>query len=345
MPPAPGSLTLLTAERLVGALLGQALGDALGFVVEAAAPEAAAAYVQGTLLTGRAGEQAHPDFPFGQYTDDTQLARELLVSLRDAGGWSPTAFAARLAALVHDGREVGVGQGTRSAARRLIDGTDWRYAGTPAPYAGNGSAMRVAPLGVLLADRPAALRHAAAEQSRITHLDPRCTAGAVAVAGAVALATGPGPLDAEAALATVVEWAAAEDRATAASLALVAEWLPDPPAAAAERLRAAGLDPGHTRPWRGISAYVVPSVAWSLYSFLRSPEDYWTTVCTAIAVGGDTDTMAAMAGAMVGARLGPGALPCPLLDRLTDRGAWGAAELERLARDCARLFTRSVPSC
>ena len=46
LPPAPGSLTLLTAERLVGALLGQALGDALGFVVEAAAPEAAAAYVQ-----------------------------------------------------------------------------------------------------------------------------------------------------------------------------------------------------------------------------------------------------------------------------------------------------------
>ena len=129
------------------------------------------------------------------------------------------------------------------------------------------------------------------------------------------------------------------------SLALVAEWLPDPPAAAAERLRAAGLDPGHTRPWRGISAYVVPSVAWSLYAFLRSPEDYWTTVCTAIAVGGDTDTMAAMAGAMAGARLGPGALPRPLLDRLTDRGAWGAAELERLARDCARLFTRSVPSC
>ncbi|MBA3496319.1 MAG: ADP-ribosylglycohydrolase family protein, partial [Gemmatimonadales bacterium] len=102
------------------------------------------------------------------------------------------------------------------------------------------------------------------------------------------------------------------------------------------------LDPGHAEQWRGISAHVVPSVAWSLYAFLRSPDDYWTAVCTAIAVGGDTDTMAAMAGAMAGARLGPAGLPQNLLMSLTDRGTWGAAELTVLARDCARLFsTRS----
>ena len=95
----------------------------------------------------------------------------------------------------------------------------------------------------------------------------------------------------------------------------MAEWLPLPPEAAAERLRAAGLDPRHAREWRGISAFVVPSVAWSLYAFLRTPDDYWATVCTAIAVGGDTDTMAAMAGAMAGARLGAGALPPALARR------------------------------
>jgi ADP-ribosylglycohydrolase len=90
---------------------------------------------------------------------------------------------------------------------------------------------------------------------------------------------------------------------------------------------------------------VVPSVAWSLYAFLRTPDDYWAVVRTAIAVGGDTDTMAAMAGALAGAHLGAAVLPQPLLERLTDRGAWGAAELDGLARDCARLFTRSVPPC
>jgi hypothetical protein len=68
-------------------------------------------------------------------------------------------------------------------------------------------------------------------------------------------------------------------------------------------------------------------------------------------VGGGSGTigaglrLAAMAGALAGARLGAAVLPAPLLERLTDRGAWGAADLDGLARDCAHLFTRSVPPC
>ncbi len=76
---------------------------------------------------------------------------------------------------------------------------------------------------------------------------------------------------------------------------------------------------------------------WSLYSFLRSPEDYWETVCTAIAVGGDVDTTAAMAGAMSGAHLGLGAVPSRLAHRLTDRGTWGFEELVELAQACCQL--------
>jgi ADP-ribosylglycohydrolase len=333
------------ADRLAGALLGQALGDALGFVVEAEPPEAAAAYVRDSLQSGRAGERGHPSFPFGQYTDDTQLARELLLSVRETGTWSPPAFAERIATLVRDRRDVGAGEGTRAAARRLLAGASWRDAATPAPYAGNGSAMRVGPIGVLFDGDASGMRRAAAEQSRITHADPRCAAAAVAVAGTVSLASAPGPLDARALLSTVAGWADAEDRSMADAVAGVADWLDASPEEAARRLQLAGLDPHHAVEWRGISAFVVPSVAWSLYAFLRSPDDYWATVCTAIAVGGDTDTMAAMAGAMAGARLGPAVLPGHLLDRLTDQGTWGAAELAALAEDCARLFTPSVPSC
>jgi ADP-ribosylglycohydrolase len=334
--PTAGALT--RADRLVGALLGQALGDALGFVVEAEPPHMAAAYVHDSLLAGRAGARAHRSFPFGQYTDDTQLARELLLSVRAAGGWSPAAFAARVAELFRDGRDVGAGPGTRGAALRLRAGVGWREAGAPPPYAGNGSAMRVAPLGVLLDGDAEALRLAAREQSWITHHDARCAAGAVAVAGTVALAAAPGPIDARALLATVAAWAGAEDRSVGEAVAGVAGWLDVAPDEAARRLHAAGLDPGHAGRWQGISAFVTPSVCWSLYTFLRAPDDYWSAVCTAIAVGGDTDTMGAMAGAMAGARLGPAALPRELLDRLTDRGTWNASELSALALECARLF-------
>jgi ADP-ribosylglycohydrolase len=79
---------------------------------------------------------------------------------------------------------------------------------------------------------------------------------------------------------------------------------------------------------------VTSSVLWSLYCFLRTPEEYWETVCAAIAVGGDVDTTAAMAGAISGAHLGLDALPTDLAHHLTDRGTWGFTELVALADAC-----------
>ena len=84
--------------------------------------------------------------------------------------------------------------------------------------------------------------------------------------------------------------------------------------------------------------FVIPSVLWSLYSFLQDPDDYWTAVCTAIGAGGDTDTMAAIAGAIAGARLGPTALPAALVEELNDRGTWRAAHLAKLAEQVTALF-------
>lgn len=323
-------------EPVVGALLGLALGDALGFVVEAAPPETARTYARGFLRRGRAEERRHPDFPFGQYSDDTQLARELLLSIAD-GGWHPARFGARLAALVVSGRDVGAGPGTRSAAIRLALGAPWPHAGTPAPYAGNGSAMRVAPVGALYRVRETAWRRCALEQSRLTHRDPRCAAGAIAIAGAAALATRPGAVEPGSFLEQVAAWAEPESAAMAAAVRESVAWIGLEPAAAAERLRRARLDEAWAGTWLGISAFVVPSVVWSLYAFLRSPDDWWETACTAIEVGGDTDTMAAMAGAVAGARLGRGALPAALLERLNDRGAWGAEALAALAARCAAV--------
>jgi ADP-ribosylglycohydrolase len=89
--------------------------------------------------------------------------------------------------------------------------------------------------------------------------------------------------------------------------------------------------------WQGISAFVTPSLLWSLYAFLRSPDDYWETICTAIGVGGDTDTMAAIAGAISGARSGVEGLPPDLVAQVNDRGEWGSEALAGLARSCAAI--------
>jgi ADP-ribosylglycohydrolase len=328
-----------TATALTGCLLGQALGDALGFVVEARPFEVAHRYVDHYLRAGRAGDLAHPDFAFGQYSDDTQLARELLLSVLDARGWSPEAFARRLSALFERGEDVGAGPGTRAAAARLSAGTHWSLAGTPAPYAGNGSAMRAGPLGLVFGDTRARVT-AAVEQSLVTHLDPRCAAGAVAVAHAVALAARGGPLDATSFLFEVAALAGEQDQSVGSAIRGLAAWNHLPPAGAARWLHAEGLDPAYADEWQGISAFVIPSVVWSLYAFLRDPDDYWSAVCTAIGAGGDTDTMAAITGAMAGARLGPSVLPGELIGQLNDRGRWRAAQLTELAERISTLSSR-----
>jgi len=334
------SRSLDKAERLAGSILGQALGDALGFVVEARPAEVAEEYVQQWLRSGRAGELSHPDFPFGQYSDDTQLARELLLSFQDRGRWDPPAFAGRIAQLFQEGRDVGAGSGTRSAALRLIQGISWNEAGTPPPYAGNGSAIRAGPLGLIFSD-PAKIVGVAQEQSRITHLDSRCAAGAVAIALAVSIAAREARIVPGSFLEEIVSGVSEIDRTVARALEESIRWAGLDPASAARRIHETGLDFEYPGGRQGISAFVIPSVIWSLYSFLRSPDEYWETVCTAIAVGGDTDSMAAMAGAISGGRLGPAALPVALLARLEDRGEWKAEALGALARGCA---ARSVES-
>ena len=153
------------------------------------------------------------------------------------------------------------------------------------------------------------------------------------------LAAGGGPIARADFLGEVATAAGAQDQTVASAIEGLTAWAHLPPDEAARWLHAEGLDPAYGDEWQGISAHVIPSVVWSLYSFLRDPDDYWTVICTAIGAGGDTDTMAAIAGAIAGARLGPSALPADLIQQLNDRGAWRAAELADLASRVAALST------
>lgn len=82
---------------------------------------------------------------------------------------------------------------------------------------------------------------------------------------------------------------------------------------------------------------MAPSVLWSPYSYLKTPNNYWETICPGIAVRGDVDTTAAMTGAISGAYLGQEANPQKMANRLTDQGSWSFAELVRLAHRCYEM--------
>jgi ADP-ribosylglycohydrolase len=323
-------------ESFTGCLIGQCLGDALGLPVEGKSPEVCSRYVEQIMTRLRFGVSGADlmdisPYRFGQYTDDSQLARELVRSYVACGSFDPEDYARRIAEIFAEGRVVGEGLATHEAAMRLIDGVPWDEAGTPAPSAGNGPAMRAAPVGLICYDDSPSLLRIAHDQGRITHKDPRCSAGSVVIAGAVNLALRWKEIDAELFLDKLAEWAEPFDHGFAEGLNDLVEWLDLSPEEAVTHIAGCGLPADYADGWAGISPFVIGSVLWSLYAFLRSPDDYWVTICTAICVGGDVDTTAAMAGAISGARVGLEGVPQDLAEQLTDQGEWEYPELVELA--------------
>lgn len=316
-------------DRWVGSLAGLALGDALGSAVEARG-RAPAAELAAALRAGGVPFRARPPHAAGQVTDDTQSAILLATSLVTCRPFDGHDFARRLASLLDSGRGVGFGPGTRAAVRRLGEGVPWDAAGEPAPYAGNGAAMRVAPAGLAAADAVAAAELAEA-QARVTHLDPRACAMAAAIAVAVHRLAGGATPDA----GPFCEELASHVRRLAPEAADVLRLLPtwcvlEPDAALADVGRRA-LDAATGDAAHGISSNAITSVAWALYAFLRTPDEPREVLATAIGAGGDTDSMAAIAGALAGARHGLGAWGGMPLDALHDHGEPVLPVLETLA--------------
>lgn len=327
-------------DRFAGCLVGQALGDALGFIVEGYPPDVCSTYVEQALRPRRLSGHARGPFALGQYSDDTQLARELARSLVERGGLDPADYALRIAALFTQNQIVGRGRATEDAAHRIASGVPWHAAGTPAPAAGNGSAMRTAPIGLFFWDDPEALVAAAHDQGRITHQDPRCSAGAVAIACATAIVVTERGIDRASLCATLSRLTRAHDPTLAEALQELPAWVDHPPERAVEAIAAVGVEPSYTDGWEGISPFVTGSVLWSLYSVLRSPDDYWEAVCTAIAVGGDVDTTAAMAGAVSGAAVGLHGIPIEPARLVNDQGEWGYDRLVELAHELHAVRAR-----
>ena len=337
-------------ERLAGSLIGQCLGDALGFVVEGYSREVCQEYVEEILLTDKAGTIGRSPHAFGQYTDDSQLTRELMQSYIACRGFEPGDYSRRIAALFNEQRVVGRGRATTEAAARLSQGVHWSRSGVPAPYAGNGAAMRAAPIGWMFSRSDTDLVRAARDQALITHTDSRAVAGSVSIAGAVALALRamPGTLKPDRFIERLARWVRPIDAGFAAEIERLEALRLRDPDDAVWLISRAGLRPGDAESagrWPAaegtISPFVVPSVLWSLYSFLRSPDDYMTAIRTAISGGGDADTTAAMTGAISGAYLGIEAIPGPLAQRLEDCGTWDYQALLGLSDSFYRVLTRS----
>lgn len=292
-------------SRFQGALLGLAVGDALGTTVEF---RPRGTFTPLTDMVGGGPFSLRP----GQWTDDTSMALCLATSLVECGGFDADDQMRRYCRWEQDGylSSTGacfdIGGTVREALRRYRrDGNP--YAGSTDPRtAGNGCLMRLAPIPMHCFPDLEAAERLAADSARTTHGAPECVDACRLFARIIGRAL-LGESKQRVLLGDADSFAGADSIAAIARGAYLARAEPD--------IRGTG--------------YVVESLEAALWAFARA-ENFAEAVLLAANLGDDADTTAAICGQLAGAHWGEPGIPSRWLELLTYR-----AEISRLA---AALF-------
>ncbi|HEY1189278.1 MAG TPA: ADP-ribosylglycohydrolase family protein, partial [Gemmata sp.] len=320
-------------DVLVGSLLGLAVGDALGLPLENLSP--------------RRGQRLFPHldryqffFGRGMFSDDTEHGCLTGQALLRSGG-SVDVFRRDLARRLRwwaAGLPAGTGRETIRACAKLWLGGSSDRSGVYS--AGNGPAMRAPVLGLALGADSARLTAFVRASTRITHTDPKAECGALAVAWAAHRAAethGAPPLEPAPFFSQLRSLLSTHKAAEPLLAALsVAENDLLAGRSVEEYARALGSS-------RGVSGYMYHTVPVALYAWLRHQDDFRASVQSVIRCGGDTDTVAAITGALVGARVGKGGIPPEWLAGVIDwprSVRWVESLAERVASESWRTEPR-----
>ncbi|WP_328539757.1 ADP-ribosylglycohydrolase family protein [Streptomyces sp. NBC_00344] len=301
-----------TLDRALGAFYGLALGDALGMPTQVMSRQDVVR-VYGHVTGFEAAQPDNPvsaGMPAGSVTDDTDQAVIVGRLLAEGGGHiDPIRFAGELLAWEKEMRAKGsfdlLGPSTKAALDAVAGGADIREAGRYGTT--NGAAMRVTPVGIAFAAGPqSVLLDRVVESCQVTHDTTVGIAGAAAVAAAVSTGVGGGTLD-EAFEAAIAAARAGSERGNwiaGADVSARIGW-------ARELVR--GLD--ETTALDRVVALIGTSVATqesvpAAFAVLAlTGGDPWRSTLLAANLGGDSDTIGAVAGAIAGSVHGLSGLP------------------------------------
>ncbi len=294
----------MPTQRLSRLAIAESFGKIRGFVEPAADHPVAAGMVAAVV------------------TDDTEQALLLARNLGSGAHIDQQEWASELLAWEQAARARGsldlLGPSTKAAISALQAGLAPEESGIDGTT--NGAAMRICPVGIAVDSSDAArLVKRVVEASMVTHNTSVALAGAAAVAAMVTCCVdGADPTDAVAYAVQAADSASQEGRWVAgASVARRIEWV----------VATVG-----TLSSDAVTDFIVDLVGTSLATQESVPaafalvaaygDDPWLALCTAAGLGGDSDTVAAMTGAMLGAARGTSALP--------DRAIRQVAEVNRL---------------
>jgi poly(ADP-ribose) glycohydrolase ARH3 len=292
--------------RARGALLGTFVGDALGMPFEGLPPSEIPIEVE--MVSARRGR--------GTYTDDTQMMIALAESLIERGRVEEEHLARCFREAYEPDR--GYGAGTRQVFELWATGTPVATAAAQLfggqGSRGNGAAMRIAPVAIRYANDPERLCTEAASSAKVTHAHPVGVDAAVVQAAAIGAAL------------------RSDDILEAAQRTACTKELADALLDVAD-LFAAPREPAEVHERLGSSSDARESVSAAVYTAVAQPR-FEEAVRFAVGLGGDTDTVAAMTGAIAGARHGVSSIPSRWLEALED-GDRGRTHVSELA---ARLL-------
>jgi ADP-ribosyl-[dinitrogen reductase] hydrolase len=307
------------AERFAGCLLGGAVGDALGRTLESVSPRGVP---RTEWVINYRPWHGWKSGPKGTITDDTQFSMWLLQSLITNRGVEPRDLIHRFSAE----KIRGIGRATRDFVRNAKDlGKPWFESGVAS--AGNGVAMRSAPIGLFYREDSKALKLGSILQAVVTHNDPMAVASGILTAQAVALLLAMQPSDLVPLVARqdfcrrlangvrgLEATGAYKTRNTLEPATLEQRFGDDLPQWLEQNLDPIEIN---NRYWSG--AYVLESLPHAFYCFLRSPDDFRETLLQAVNCSRDADTVAAIACNLSGTLNGVRAIPQPYLDDLEFR--------------------------
>lgn len=294
---------MMPYDHINGCLVGTAVGDAIGLPREGLSRRRAERLCGGRPLRHRmiAGR--------GLCSDDTEQTVMVAQSLV-AGGGELEAFRRDFARRLRWWLlrvPAGVGLGTLRACLKLWCGVSPERSGVRS--AGNGPAMRSALLGLVTTseEKLAALVRAS---SRITHTDPRAEQSAhiVAAIAQKIVATGGRRLNEDEVSGRILPIAGDAELRRNIVLAFEAAKQGTESDVLAERL---GLG-------NGVTGFVVHTVPVAVHCWFAHQGNYRDTVESAVCLGGDADTVGAIAGALGGTQVGVGGIPSDWIDKLAE---------------------------
>lgn len=333
-----------------GALAGLALGDALGMPTQEMSPEQIrAVYGRITgLVDGDASQPYAPGMPAGSVTDDTEQAL-LIASLLVRGRGSSSGrvalnaveFAHALLAwedsMIERGSLDLLGPSTKAALERVRAGEDPLTVGGAGTT--NGAAMRVTPIGIAVStEDPEAFAEAVWSSCRVTHATRQGFQSAALVAAAVSMGIDtvrtPSP-DLRSLLWKAVTYVD--------SLPERGAWTPDPDVVAAtRRAMQLAVNPASSSleclvEQVGTSVASAQAIPMAFALLARDPSPQ--ALLDAANIGGDTDTIGAIAGAILGAALGVQVLPADSLSMIEEVSHLG---LSSVAGDLLELRDQAL---